>query len=85
MLCENSLHPLIMRIGSSLPALISGEIIISIVLGLPTVGNTFYSALLMQDSYLAGSFLVMSALVLQVGNLLADIALVRIDPTISFE
>ncbi len=82
---RNSLHPLIMRIGSSLPALISGEIIISIVLGLPTVGNTFYSALLMQDSYLAGSFLVMSALVLQVGNLLADIALVRIDPTISFE
>jgi peptide/nickel transport system permease protein len=82
---RNSLHPLIMRIGSSLPALISGEIIISIVLGLPTVGNTFYQALLMQDSYLAGSFLVMSALVLQLGNLLADIALVRIDPTISFD
>ena len=82
---RNSLHPLIMRIGSSLPSLIAGEIIVSIVLGLPTAGKTFYDALMYQDTYLAGSFLVMLAVLLQIGNLLADIALIRIDPTISYD
>jgi peptide/nickel transport system permease protein len=82
---RNSLHPMIMIVGSSLPGLISGETITSIVLGLPTVGYTFYVALKEQDIYLAGTFLLLSALLLQVGNLLADIALVYVDPTISYD
>ena len=82
---RNSLHPMIMILGSSLPVLISGEMITSIVLGLPTMGYTFYNALKMQDVYLAGTFLLLSTLLLQVGNLLADIALVYVDPTISYD
>ena len=76
---------MIMILGSSLPVLISGEMITSIVLGLPTMGYTFYNALKMQDVYLAGTFLLLSTLLLQVGNLLADIALVYVDPTISYD
>lgn len=82
---RNSLHPMIMIIGTSLPVLISGETITSIVLGLPTVGYTFYIALKEQDIYLAGTFLLLSALLLQVGNLLADLALTYVDPTISYD
>jgi peptide/nickel transport system permease protein len=82
---RNSLHPMIMKLGASLPALIAGEIIVSVMLGLPTVGYTFYEALRSQDVYLAGTFLMLSALVLQIGNLLADIALVYVDPTIRYD
>ena len=82
---RNSLHPMIMIVGSSLPMLISGETVVSIVLGLPTVGYTFYIALKDQDIYLAGTFLLLSAFLLQVGNLLADILLAYVDPTISYD
>jgi peptide/nickel transport system permease protein len=81
----NSLHPMIMKLGASLPGLIAGEIIVSIMLGLPTVGYIFFEALRAQDIYLAGTFLMLSALVLQMGNLIADIVLVWVDPTIVYD
>jgi peptide/nickel transport system permease protein len=44
-------------IGWVLPALISGEAIISIVLSLPTTGPLLLRSLMSQDMYLAGSFI----------------------------
>lgn len=82
---RNALHPLIMSLGMSLPQLISGAIIVGIVLNLPTTGVIFYRAIRGQDTYLAGSFLMMMALLLMVGNLLADIALALVDPRIRYD
>ena len=82
---RNALHPLVMSMGSSLPEMIAGETILSIVMGLPTVGLMFYEGLVHQDSYTAGAGLLISAVLLQVGNLLADIALVVVDPTITYD
>lgn len=82
---RNAIHPLIMVLGTSLPQLISGATIVSIVLSLPTTGPLYFAALRQQDMYLAGTFLVFLAGLLVVGNFLADILLVWVDPRIRFD
>jgi peptide/nickel transport system permease protein len=82
---RNAIHPLIMVLGGSLPGLLSGETIVSIVLNLPTTGPLYVNALLQKDMYLAGAFLVFLALALLIGNLLADILLAWVDPRIRYE
>lgn len=80
-----AINPLISVMGMQLPQLISGATVLGIVLTLPTTGPLFMRALLSQDMYLAGSFLLFLALILMVGNLLADIALAWVDPRIRLE
>ncbi len=82
---RNALHPLVMYIGMSLPWLIQGEMATSIVLGVPTTGTMFLLALQDQDMYLAGSFLLLLAVITVIGNVLADMALAWIDPRIRYE
>lgn len=81
----NALHPIIMYQGMVLPFMISGEIVASTVLNIPTAGPMFYSALVSQDMYLAGSFLLLVAVLLVVGNLLADVFLAWLDPRIRYD
>ena len=79
-----AINPLISILGMSLPEIISGNALVSIVLNLPTVGPMFLVALQMQDMYLAGTFMLFLTIMLIVGNLLADIALVWADPRIRY-
>jgi peptide/nickel transport system permease protein len=80
-----SLNPLLSILGMSLPALLSGSAILSIVLNLPTAGYLLYEGLKSQDMYLAGALILMLSTLLLVGNLLADIALAAADPRIRYE
>lgn len=82
---RNAVHPLVMHVGMSLPWLIQGEIVTSIVLGLPTTGPMLLLALQDQDMYLAGSFLFVIAVLMVFCNLLADVSLAWIDPRIRYE
>lgn len=82
---RNAIHPLIMLLGMSLPSIISGSLVVSIVLGLPTTGPLYFSALRQQDMFLAGTFLVFLAGMLVLGNFLADILLALVDPRIRYE
>jgi peptide/nickel transport system permease protein len=77
-----SLNPFIADIGNLLPQVISGAAIVSVVLSLPTTGPMLLSALQSQDMYLAGSFLMMLAMLTVFGTLLSDIALAMLDPRI---
>ena len=77
---RNAINPLIMALGTALPALISGEAIIGIVLNLPTTGPLFINALRNQDMYLAVTLLMFMSLLLIVGNMLADVLLAWVDP-----
>lgn len=79
---KNALNPLVSIAGMELPNIFSGTIIASIVLNLPTIGPFFYNALLNHDQYLVMTFLMFIALITQIGNLLADIALALLDPRI---
>jgi peptide/nickel transport system permease protein len=80
-----AINPLISILGMSLPDLLSGTIIVSIVANLPTVGPLLLQALQDQDMYLAGTLIVFMSLLLILGNLLADILLAWVDPRIRYE
>ncbi|HPB64087.1 MAG: ABC transporter permease [Thermotogaceae bacterium] len=79
---KNALNPMVSIAGTELPNVFSGTIITAIVLNLPTMGPFFYNALLNHDQYLVMSFLMFIAIITQIGNLLADIALAVLDPRI---
>lgn len=80
-----ALNPFVSTIGWVLPALISGEAIISIVLSLPTTGPLLLRSLMSQDMYLAGSFILMLSTLTIIGTLLSDILLALLDPRIRLE
>lgn len=82
---RNAVHPLIMLMGMSLPGIISGATVVSIVLNLPTTGPMYFRALQSQDMYLAVTFLMFLAIMLVVGNFLADLLLAWVDPRIRYE
>ena len=81
---RNAINPLISLAGLSLPTLISGTIIISIVLNLPTIGPLLYDSLINKDQYMALTLLMFSAALLLIGNLLADVALAWADPRVRY-
>ena len=80
-----AINPFISTIGWLLPTLISGEAIVSIVLNLPTTGPLLLQALLSQDMYLAGSFIMLLSILTVLGMLLSDILLAALDPRIRYE
>ncbi len=80
-----AISPFVSTIGWLLPALISGEAIVSIVLNLPTTGPLLLQALLSQDMYLAGSFIMLLSILTVIGMLLSDILLAVVDPRIRYE
>lgn len=79
-----ALNPIMSTIGWQLPAIVSGETIVSLVLGLPTCGPLLYTALITQDMYLAASFIMILSALTVIGTLLSDILLAWVDPRIRF-
>ena len=80
-----ALNPFISTVGYTLPFLVSGSIIVSIVLSLPTVGPLLLKALLAQDMFLAGTIVLLLGVMTVIGTLISDILLVWIDPRIRLE
>ena len=77
-----SLNPFVADIGSLLPEVVSGAVVVSVVLSLPTTGPMLLAALRSQDMYLAGSFLMFLALLTVVGIFISDMLLAVLDPRI---
>jgi peptide/nickel transport system permease protein len=80
-----ALNPFASTIGYTLPYIVSGSIIVSLVLGLPTVGPLLLKALIAQDMFLAGTIVLMLGVMTVIGTLISDILLVWIDPRIRLE
>lgn len=79
-----AINPQVSTIGWVLPGLISGEMVVSTVLSLPTMGPVVRRALVSQDMYLAGSYLLIVSCLTIVGTLISDILLALVDPRIKF-
>jgi peptide/nickel transport system permease protein len=77
-----SLNPSIADIGSLLPEVVSGAVVVSVVMSLPTTGPMLLDSLRSQDMYLAGSFLMFLAVLTVVGIFISDLALALLDPRI---
>jgi peptide/nickel transport system permease protein len=80
-----ALNPFISTVGYILPYLVSGSIIVSIVLSLPTVGPLLLKALLAQDMFLAGTIVLLLGVMTVIGTLISDILLIWVDPRIRLE
>jgi peptide/nickel transport system permease protein len=79
-----AVNPLVSTIGWLLPWFVSGGTLVAIVLSLPTAAPILYHALLMQDMYLAGSFVLITSVLTVFGTLISDILLALVDPRIRF-
>ncbi|MER8887135.1 ABC transporter permease [Mesorhizobium sp. M0816] len=77
-----ALNPFISTIGHTLPYVVSGTIIVSLVLGLPTVGPVLYRALISQDMFVAGTVVLLLGVLTVIGTLLSDLLLAITDPRI---
>jgi peptide/nickel transport system permease protein len=80
-----ALNPFASTIGYLLPYVVSGSIIISVVMSLPTVGPVLLRALVAQDVYLAGTIILMLGVLTVIGTILSDLLLMWIDPRIRLE
>ena len=77
-----AINPVVSTIGWVLPALVSGEVFVSLVLGLPTIGPVLFQSLLSQDMWLAGSIVFILSVLTVIGTLISDILLAWLDPRI---
>jgi len=80
-----ALNPFASTIGYLLPYVVSGSIIVSLVLSLPTVGPLLLKALVAQDMFLAGTIVLLLGVLTVVGTFLSDLLLLWIDPRIRME
>lgn len=77
-----ALNPFIADIGNLIPSLVSGSVIVSVVLNLPTVGPVLLGALQSQDQFLAGFILLFVSILTLIGMLISDVLLGFLDPRI---
>jgi peptide/nickel transport system permease protein len=80
-----ALNPFVSTIGWALPGLVSGSTIVSIVLSLATTGPLLLRALISQDMFLAGAFVLLLSVLTVIGTLISDILLVVLDPRIAYD
>ncbi len=73
-------NPFVADIGNLLPAMVSGSVLVSVVLGLQTIGPALLSALKTQDQFLAGFILMFVALLTLIGTMISDLLLMLLDP-----
>jgi peptide/nickel transport system permease protein len=77
-----ALNPFASTIGYLLPFVVSGSIIVSVVLSLPTVGPLLLRSLVSQDMLLASTIILLLGVLTVIGTLLSDLLLMWIDPRI---
>jgi peptide/nickel transport system permease protein len=76
----NALNPLITLFGYTLGSLLSGSLVAEIIFSWPGLGRVTYEAILARDQYLVVGSVLMAAVVLVLGNLVADLLLAASDP-----
>jgi len=77
---RNALHPLVMALGATLSGLMGGELVVSIIFNLPTLGQALFQTLITKDTYVAATILVILSAILIIGNIVSDLLLSVVDP-----
>ena len=79
-----ALNPVVSGMSGSLRTIFSGSTVSAIVMNLQIQGPVLLAAWKGQDMYLAGTIVMIQAVLVVVGTLLSDIALAWLDPRIRF-
>lgn len=82
---RNAINPLITLLGFEFASLLGGAFIAEFFFNWPGLGRLILQAVQAQDLYLVMASLMMGAVMLIVGNLLADLLLKAVDPRIRLE
>lgn len=82
---RNAINPLITLLGYEFSALLSGAALIEIICSWPGLGSLMLTAVRSKDIYLVMASMMMGGVLFIIGNLLADIALAKVDPRIRYE
>ena len=77
-----AINPLVSTLGYLLPVLMSGSVIVSVVLSLPTEGPLLLKALLAEDLFVSAAIVLILGTLTVIGTLLSDILLGILDPRI---
>ena len=75
-----AINPIVSTFGWLLVWFFSGGTVVEIVLNLDTAGPILWRALMTQDMYTAGAYMVIVGALTAVGSLLSDLLLAAIDP-----
>lgn len=81
---RNALNPFVTMAGYGLADLLGGAALVEAVMNLQGLGLLLLDAVRSLDVYLVMGSVLMGSVLLLVGNLLSDIALVAIDPRVDF-
>jgi len=79
-----AINPILSQTFYVLPWLFSGGMVVEIVLNLNTAGPVMWRALIRQDMYTAGAYIVIIGTLTALGSLVSDILLAVVDPRIRF-
>ncbi len=79
---RNTLIPIVTLLGGTLPSLFSGAMITETLFQIPGIGYTFYTAVKSGDIPFVMFYMVFSAMLVLLGNLITDILYAVIDPRV---
>ena len=79
---RNALIPVVTILAISIPSLFGGALLTETVFSWPGIGRLQYEAVMNSDYYVAIVVFLISAVLVMIGNLIADIIYVMIDPRI---
>ena len=79
---RNAVIPLVTLIGLELPGLVSGGLVVETVFGWPGIGLLLYQRALAYDYTMVLGIVTFAAILVVVGNLLADVLYAAVDPRI---
>ena len=79
---RNAINPLITLFGFEFSALLSGAALLEIIINWPGLGSLMLAAVRSQDTFLVMGSMLMGGVMLILGNLIADILLVVVDPRV---
>lgn len=81
---RNAIGPVVSGLGTILPELVTGAGLVEFVYRWPGITPGFVTAIQQQDLYVVMGLLVMSAILLMIGNLVSDLLLAVVDPRIRY-
>ena len=77
-----AINPFVSGLGAMIPTLVSGSVIVSVVMSLPTLGPVILEAIQQQQPQLGGTIILLLGILTVIGTLISDLLLVVVDPRI---
>jgi peptide/nickel transport system permease protein len=82
---RNTWIPLITLIAVTLPALLSGAVILEVIFSWPGIGRLLFDSIMRRDYPTIMGLTVLSAVLVLLATLVADLAYARIDPRVTYD